>query len=247
MITLATKVYVSGRAREGALDGLRSLVDNDVGDLAVEATVGVGKRDFATVDLEPMSDANEADDGSETEPDPSADSASESPDLTAARNALAERWGEIPATLEAGEEYVGTLEGYDADGLTLDAGHEVRIPAEELGLGPGDPTQVVERFGLVQHVPLAFVYDDPPRLADETRDRLFDWRRGNGRVNVNSTTRGQARATVNRAGHAADIVTVERLGLLEQSIVTAPDTDPPGLLSAIGRHLPAECRCVMPQ
>jgi hypothetical protein len=237
MITLATKVSVSGRAREQALDGLRSLVDNDVGDLDVTATVGVGKRDFATVELEATS-AN----GTTGEETPSA-----TPDLTAARNALRERWGEIPETLEAGEHYVGTLEGYDADGVTLDAGREVRIPAAELGLGPGDPTQVVERFGLVQHVPLEFVYGDPSRLAESTRDRLYDWRRGNGRVTVNSTTRGQARATVNRAGHAADIVTVERLGLLEQSIVTTPDTDPPGLLSAIGEYLPAECRCVVPQ
>jgi hypothetical protein len=240
MITLATKVYVSGRAREQALDGLRSLVDNDVGDLGVETTVGVDDREFATVELEAAGE--DAGDGTNESVDDAA-----SADRTAARNALADRWGEIPDSLEDGEQYVGTLEGYDEDALVLDAGREVRIPADELGLGPGDPTQVVERFGLVQHVPLGFVYGDPPRLAESTRDRLYDWRRGNGRVNVNSTTRGQARATVNRAGHATDIVTVERLGLLEQSIVTAPDTDPPGLLSAIGEYLPAECRCVMPQ
>jgi hypothetical protein len=250
MITLATKVYVSGRAREQALDGLRSLVDNDVGDLDVTATVGVGKRDFATVELEPAAaepaelDAGESNSGDDADAPVRTE---ESTDVVAARNALADRWGEIPATLETGERYVGTLEGYDAEALTLDVGREIRIPADELGLGPGDPTQVVERFGLVQHVPLEFVHGDPPRLADATRDRLFDWRRGNGRVNVNSTTRGQARATVNRAGHAADIVTVDRLGLLEQSIVTTPDTDPPGLLSAIGQYLPAECRCVVPQ
>jgi hypothetical protein len=65
-------------------------------------------------------------------------------------------------------------------------------------------------------------------------------------VNVNSATRGEVRATVNRAGHARDIVTVERLGLLEQSIVCAEGTDPPGLLSAIGAYLPAELRCVIP-
>jgi hypothetical protein len=65
-------------------------------------------------------------------------------------------------------------------------------------------------------------------------------------VNANSATRGEVRATVNRAGHAGDIVTVERLGLLEQSIVCAEGTDPPGLLASIGRHLPAELLCVMP-
>jgi hypothetical protein len=63
---------------------------------------------------------------------------------------------------------------------------------------------------------------------------------------VNSTTRGEARSTVNRAGHAQDIVTVERLGLLEQSIVCAEGTDPPGLLASIGGYLPAELKCVIP-
>jgi hypothetical protein len=84
------------------------------------------------------------------------------------------------------------------------------------------------------------------RLADAERDRLFDWTRGAGRVNVNSATRSEVRATVNRAGHAEDIVTVERLGLLEQSIVCREGTDPPGLLASIGGYLPSELLCVVP-
>ncbi|MFT4891090.1 MAG: hypothetical protein ACI9YT_002012, partial [Halobacteriales archaeon] len=87
---------------------------------------------------------------------------------------------------------------------------------------------------------------DPPRLADAERDRLYEWTRGSGRVNVNSATRAEVRATVNRAGHAHDIVTVERLGLLEQSVVCENDTDPPGLLASIGEYLPAELRAVVP-
>jgi hypothetical protein len=95
-------------------------------------------------------------------------------------------------------------------------------------------------------MPLRFVYSDPPRLADEERDRLYEWTRGTGRVNVNSATRAEIRATVNRAGHAGDIVTVERLGLLEGSIVCAEGTDPPGLLAAIGSHLRSELLAVVP-
>lgn len=67
-----------------------------------------------------------------------------------------------------------------------------------------------------------------------------------GARNANSATRGEVRATVNRAGHATDIVTVERLGLLEQSIICGEGTDPPGLLSSIGGYLPAELLCVVP-
>ncbi len=96
-------------------------------------------------------------------------------------------------------------------------------------------------------MPLRFVAGDPPRLADAERDRLFEWTRSDsGRLNVNSATRGEVRATLNRAGHARDVVTVERLGLLEQSVVCAEGTDPPGLLASVGEYLPAELKCVIP-
>jgi hypothetical protein len=244
MVVLATKCYLEGDARGRALDGMHSLVDNEVGDLRVEWTVGVRDDGFVQVDLGGA-------------------------DATVAENALAETWGEIVAHdegLTPGETHVGTLESWDDDGIVLDAGTTVRVPADELGLGVGAPPQVVERFGLVQHLPMQFVYGgesgatdgdtatgadsggngpDATRLADAERDRLYDWQRGPGRVTVNSATRGEVRATVNRAGHANDIVTVERLGLTEQSIVCAEGTDPPGLLASIGSYLPAEMRCVV--
>ncbi|PSP19330.1 DUF2110 domain-containing protein [Halobacteriales archaeon QH_10_67_13] len=220
MVVLATKCYVAGEARDRAIDSLRALVDNDVGELEVDREIGIREDDFPTVTVT-------------------------GPDATAARNLLRERWGAITPQFEAGETYVGTLAGWDEDGLTLDAGREVTIPRDRLGLGPGGADQVRRRYGLVQHTPLAFVSDEPPRLADRERDRLYDWERGSGRVNVNSATRGEVRATVNRAGHAEDIVTVERLGLLEQSIVCREGTDSPGLLASIGEYLPAELLCVV--
>ncbi|MFT4946347.1 MAG: hypothetical protein ACI8TL_000582 [Natronomonas sp.] len=221
MVVLATKCYVSGDARKRSLTSLRSLVDNDVGELDVTVDIELREDGFPEVTLT-------------------------GDDETAAANLLREEWGEIPDSFEAGETYVGTLDSWNEDALVLDAGRPIRIPSDQLGLGPGDPGSVRTRFGLVQHLPLRFVYDDPPRLADSQRDELYDWQRGNGRVNVNSATRAEVRATVNRAGHAQDIVTVERLGLLEQSIICTEDTDPPGLLAGIGEYLPAELLCVVP-
>lgn len=223
MVVLATKCYVSGDARDRALDGMTSLVANDLGDLDVEYEVGVRRDDFVSVTVE-------------------------GEDATVARNVLREQWGEVTEHFTDGETYRGTLEGWDEDGFTLDAGRELRVPSETLGLGQGTPSQIRDRFGLVQHLPLRFVYreDGANELAEAERDRLYDWTRGPGRVNVNSATRGEVRATVNRAGHAQDIVTVERLGLLEQSIVCAEGTDPPGLLAAIGGYLPAELKAVVP-
>ncbi len=224
MVVLATKCYVGGDARGRAMQGFDSLVGNAVGDLEAEWESRIRDDDFVAVDL-----AGE--------------------DAVAAGNLLAESWGEISPEFEPGETYVGTLDEWDDEGWLLDVGDDtrVRIPAGELGLGTGSPSQIRDRFGVVQHTPLQFVHGEPSRLADATRDRLYGWTReeGRGRVNVNSATRGGVRATVNRAGHADDIVTVERLGLLEQSIVCPESTDPPGLLASIGPHLESELKCVL--
>ncbi len=221
MVVLATRIYVAGEARERALRGLRATIDDTLEGLEVTHEVGCREDGFPSVTVE-------------------------GPDATVARNLLREEWGEITPHLEAGEVHVGTLEGWDDDGFVLEAGREVVIPTEQLGLGQGTPAQIRTRFGLVQHVPLRFVPGDPPRLADAERDRLYGWTRGPGRVNVNSATRSEIRATVNRAGHAGDIVTVERLGVLEGSIVCRDRTDPPGLLASIGEYLPSELLCVVP-
>jgi hypothetical protein len=224
MVILATKVYVEGEAKRRSLDSLESLVGNTLADLEVEFTLGLRDDGFPSVTLT-------------------------GEDAPAARSLLAEEWGAITPHREAGETYVGTLESWDDDGFVLDAGENVRVPSDELGLGQGSPAQIRKRFGLVQHMPLRFVEGDdeePARLADEERDRLYEWTRGTERVNVNSATRAEVRATVNRSGHAQDIVTVERLGLLEQSIVCREETDAPGLLSDIGPHLQAELLAVVP-
>ena len=262
-VVLARKIYVAGDARERTLRSLRGQVGNHLSDLDVDVEIELREDGFPLVTL----------DGE---------------DEVVARNLLAEAFDEIPvgdgdadddsdgdsgsdgdgyadpATLEPGETYVGTLESWDEGGLVLDAGQPIRIPPDGIDLGPGNPEQIVERFGLVQHLAMEFVvpessegdgaddaYGDAgdgqivAELADAERDRLYEWQRGPGRVTVNSATRSEVRATVNRAGHAQDIVTVERLGLLEQSIVCKESTDPPGLIAAIGEYLPAELRAVV--
>ena len=220
MVVLATKVYVAGDARERALRGLEAMVEDALDELEVVHETGVREDGFPSVTVS-------------------------GPDATAARNLLREQWGEITPHIEDGAVHVGTLEAWDDEGFVLDAGREVRVPAPELGLGPGSPAQIRTRFGLVQHARLRFVAGDPPRLAEEQRDRLYEWTRGPGRVNVNSATRSEIRATVNRAGHAEDVAAVDRLGLLEGGIVCREGTDPPGLLASVGRYLPSELLCVV--
>lgn len=218
MVILATKIY--GEHEERALQSLETMVQEAVSGLAVEHDIGVRRDGFPTVTIS-------------------------GGDAVAARNLLRETWGEIPGELTLGEQYHGVLETWTEDGFVIDAGERVLIPSDRLDLGPGTPEQIATRFGLVSNLPVTFEYDDPPSLSAQARDRLFEWQRGPGRVNANALTRGQLRATVNRAGHADDIRTIERLGVLEQSIICADDTDPPGLLASIGPYVPGELACVL--
>lgn len=217
MVVLATKMY--GDDTESALASLQSLIENDLGQLEVTWDIGVRRDNFPSVTIE-------------------------GPDETVARNLLIEQWGQITDTFEAGTTYSGTLQSWDEEGFHLDAGESVTIPPAELGLGVGTPEQIATRFGLVKHLPMQFVYGDVHELAEETRDLLYGWQRGPSRITANGMTRSQLRATINRAGHAQDIVTIERIGLLEQSVICEDDTDAPGLLASIGPYVPGQLAVV---
>jgi hypothetical protein len=219
---LNAKIYVAGEARERSLDSARGVIGDRVGELDFEHEVRL--RDDGRLEVSGVGE-----------------------DAEAALSLLVEEFGEYTAEPRDGETYVGTLERWDEDGFVVDVGVDLRIPPGSLeDLGRGDADGVRERYGLVQHTPLEVVVGGPPRLSDGQVDELWSWRKGEtGRLNVNSCTRAEVRATVNRAGHADDIVTVERLGLLEQSVVCAPGTDPPGLLASVGKYLEGEMRCVV--
>ncbi|MCX2819024.1 DUF2110 family protein [Haladaptatus sp. F3-133] len=219
---LNAKIYVAGDARERALDSARGVIGNRVAELEFEHEVQL--RDDDRIEVSGVGE-----------------------DAEAAFALLVEEFGEYTTDPEDGETYLGTLESWDNDGFTVDIGVDVRVPREQLeDLGRGSPADIRERYGLVQHTPLEVVAGEPARLSDVQVDELWSWQKGEtGRLNVNSCTRAEVRATVNRAGHANDIVTVERLGLLEQSVVCAPGTDPPGLLASVGKYLEGEMKCVV--
>ncbi|MDZ7688973.1 MAG: DUF2110 family protein [Halobacteriales archaeon] len=221
-VVLNSKIYVGGEARERALDSARGVIADRVSELDFKHEVRLRDDDRPEV-----SGVGE--------------------DAEAAVAVLVEEFGEYTTEPVEGETYLGTLEGWGDEGFVVDIGVDVVVPPESLeDLGKGDASALRERYGLVQHTPLEVVAGETPRLSDEQVDKLWSWRKGEtGRLNVNSCTRAEVRATVNRAGHANDIVTVERLGLLEQSVVCAPGTDPPGLLASVGRFLEGEMKCVV--
>ncbi|MFP4188591.1 MAG: DUF2110 family protein [Halobacteriales archaeon] len=220
---LNAKIYVAGDAGERALDSARGVIADRLSELEFEHEVQL--RDDDRLEVSGVGD-----------------------DAEAALALLVDEFGEYTTEPRDGETCLGTLEGWGDDGFVVDIGVDVRVPTGSLeDLGRGTPADIRERYGLVQHAPLEVVVEDgDASLSDDQVDELWSWRKGEtGRLNVNSCTRAEVRATVNRAGHANDIVTVERLGLLEQSVVCAPGTDPPGLLASVGKYLEGEMKCVV--
>ena len=226
MLRLAQQCYVHGDARGRAMQGLGAMLDDQVGGLDVTKEITVGAEEYVSLELE-------------------------GPDATVAEAVIAEAFPTVSTDPDSDLTSGAVLLRWDAAGWTvgLGPGEERTLPAGELGLGPGDGVQLRERFGLVQQMPIEVTLGETPTLAEPTRDLLFGWRRdeAGGRVTVNSVTRGQLRATINRAGLADAIVTIERVGLLEQSVRCAAGTDPPGVVAAIGPYLPAEMKCVIPR
>lgn len=218
---LNTKIYVEGDARTRAQKSLEGLVGNLVGDLDFSYELQLRSDDR----IEVLGTGDDAE---------------------AALNLLEREFGVMETDPIEDETYLGTLEAWNDEAFTVDVGREIQVPAESLEeLGRGTPHQIRERYGLVQHMTLEVVWGGEPELSDSQVDALWGWRKGPGRVNVNSVTRSEIRATVNRAGHAHDIEKVERLGLLEQSVVCSSDTDPPGLLASLGRYVQGEMKCVV--
>lgn len=221
---LNAKIYVDGDARDRALDSARSVVADRIGGLEFDHEVSLRGDDRLAVR-----------------------GAGEDSEVAVAT--LTEEFGGHTTNPVEGDEYVGTLEGWSEDGFTVDVGTDLTVPTGALEkLGKGTPGDIRERYGLVHHTPLEVVVTEygRARLSEEQTDELWSWRKGEtGRLNVNSCTRAEVRATTNRAGHADDVVRVERLGLLEHSVVCAPGTDPPGLLSSVGGYLKGEMKCVV--
>ncbi|MFW5929157.1 MAG: DUF2110 family protein [Halobacteriota archaeon] len=218
-VRTSTYVYVAGDARERALRSADGLLGDRLSELDVERDTRLdGERLVVEVEGE---------------------------DADVAASIVENEFG-APVSGEPGV-YVGGLVEWDERGWVVDREHRARVPASELeSLGEGKPSQIRERYGVVQHTPLEIeVTGDGVGLTDRQVDALWSWRKGSGRLNVNSTTRSEIRATVNRAGHAHDVVTVERLGLLEQSVVCREATDPPGLLASVGPYVNGEMLCVV--
>ncbi|MGZ4864586.1 MAG: DUF2110 family protein [Halobacteriota archaeon] len=169
------------------------------------------------------------------------------PDEGLAANLLTKKYGTLH-DVQRGDIVRAWLVEINDTGLVLDAGGKrVLVPQSKLKqLGRGTTLQVASRFGLIRCLPLEvhLVEENDAELTKNQIDTFWKWKRGTDRVNVNNATRAQIHAVLKRSGHIRDIYAIERLGILEHSIVCKHGTDAPGLIPIIGPLLESQLGCV---
>jgi hypothetical protein len=169
------------------------------------------------------------------------------PDEERAADLLSKKYGTLH-DVQRGEIVQASLAEINDTDLALDAGGKrILVPQSRLKqLGRGTALQVAARFGLIRCLPLEvrLVEENDAELTKNQIDTLWRWKKGTDRINVNNTTRAQIHAVLKRSGHARDIYAIERLGILEHSIVCKRGTDAPGLIPVIGPFLESELGCI---
>ncbi|MEM3526534.1 MAG: DUF2110 family protein [Candidatus Jordarchaeaceae archaeon] len=106
---------------------------------------------------------------------------------------------------------------------------------------------IVDNFALIENFPLEVKILNINREkgdieAELSENQAFMFKRwvnsSSDRIIVCGSTRQQVRKAVIKSGHLRDIVSIERLGLLEHVVICKYGSDGPGLIYEIGKFLP---------
>jgi hypothetical protein len=153
-----------------------------------------------------------------------------------------------PHKLNIGDIITARLADIDEHSIKVDVGLKFAFVLESnlKHFGAGTPKQIASRFGFVEQLPVE-VRVTGIREVEFTKkqiDTFWTWKKGTDRVIVNGATRGQIRSVLKRTGHLRDIIRIEKLGILEHSIICKKGTDAPGIISDIGLYLKSDLGCV---
>ena len=227
MIKVVTLQHIYGKNRERMAGLLKTFVENELKDLDVKVEISITPENWAEFSLE-------------------------GEDEEVSANLLISRFGTPTLKAEPGRVYMGFLQAFGGDAFLINIGIPVRIEAEELkALGSGKPAQIAARFGLIPHLPVEIeVFEANKkiqiRFTKKQLDLWWSWKKAStDRVTVNAATRSEIKSVIKKTGHGRDIYEIERLGLLEHSIVCRENTDGPGIVAAIGPRLKSEMGVVI--
>jgi len=147
-----------------------------------------------------------------------------------AADVLVKQYGEL-RDARPGDIVRAWLAEINEDGIALDTGcKRVSVPCVRLEpFGRGTVEQIASRFGLIHCMPLQIrlVGEFDAEFTKNQIDVLWRWKKG-----------------TDRSRHSRDVYAIERLGILEHSIICKKGTDAPGLVPRIGPYLESELACV---
>lgn len=170
----------------------------------------------------------------------------EGADREAAANYLSMELNVVPESIEPGKRFRGRLvePGSVGFGIFVDLGRvEALLPLWSLReLEDAPLKRIARKYGLVNGLPVEVEVldsgEDPEvALTDEELRRLEE-RRRSGAVIAIGCTRSRFKRALGLAGSSRWVERVERLGLSEQCAIPSPSTEPVGLISKVGKHLP---------
>lgn len=106
---------------------------------------------------------------------------------------------------------------------------------------------IVDEFALIENFPLEVKIlnvnreggDIEAKLSENQVSMFNKWvNSSSDRIIICGSTRQKVRKAVIKSGHLRDILSIERLGLLEHAVVCKYGSDAPGMISEIGKFLP---------
>ena len=216
---ICIKVY---RDPGNIITSIRATIGNDLKDLDASFDLSVTKNKWIQVNIE-------------------------GEDEEFAENFLIAKYGSPTKEPQIGTHYKGYIVSINDKGIAIDIGTTLLISTGSLKpLGAGDPHQIASRFGMIPHMPVLveIVEHDDKTLVQFTKkqvDLWWEWKRsGNDRVIVNSVTRSKLKVAIKKTGHGKDIYGIDRLGVMENSIICRKGTDGPGIVAHIGPLLQSD-------
>lgn len=107
--------------------------------------------------------------------------------------------------------------------------------------------QIIKKYAFIDNLPLEVKITDVDErfdtieveLSEKQVEKYKKWiNQGLDRIIICGATRQMVRKAIIKSGHLQDILSIERLGLLEHTVVCKPGTTAQGLIAEIGKYLP---------